>query len=36
MQATKKILGWQPKVDFTTLIEMMVRHDIDYESKRIR
>ena len=32
----KKILGWQPKVDFTTLIEMMVRHDIDYESKRIR
>ena len=32
----KKILGWQPKVDFTTLIQMMVRHDIDYESKRIR
>ncbi|NQV97495.1 MAG: GDP-mannose 4,6-dehydratase [Acidimicrobiaceae bacterium] len=32
----KTILGWQPKVDFTTLIEMMVRHDIDYESKRIR
>lgn len=33
---TKTILGWQPKVDFTTLIQMMVRHDIDYESKRIR
>ena len=27
-------LGWQPKVDFNTLIEMMVRHDIDYETKR--
>ena len=33
---TRTILGWQPKVDFTTLIQMMVRHDIDYESKRIR
>lgn len=33
---TKTILGWQPKVDFTALIQMMVRHDIDYESKRIR
>ena len=32
----KTVLGWKPKVDFTTLIEMMVRHDIDYESKRIR
>ena len=32
----RTILGWQPKVDFTTLIQMMVRHDIDYESKRIR
>lgn len=33
---SRTILGWQPKVDFTTLIQMMVRHDIDYESKRIR
>ena len=30
----KAKLGWQPKVDFNTLIEMMVRHDIDYETKR--
>ena len=29
-------LGWQPKVGFNELIEMMVRHDIDYESKRAR
>ena len=27
-------LGWQPKVGFNKLIEMMVRHDIDYETKR--
>jgi len=30
----KAKLGWQPKVDFYSLIEMMVRHDIDYETKR--
>ena len=30
----KAKLGWQPKVDFDSLIEMMVRHDIDYETKR--
>jgi len=30
----KAKLGWQPKVDFNSLIEMMVRHDIDYEAKR--
>ena len=30
----KAKLGWQPKVDFNSLIEMMVRHDIDYETKR--
>jgi len=29
-------LGWQPKVNFNQLIEMMVRHDLDYESKRAR
>lgn len=32
----KTTLGWRPKVDFSTLIEMMVRHDIDYESKRVK
>ncbi len=32
----KTKLGWQPKVDFTTLIQMMVTHDLDYESKRRR
>lgn len=32
----KTKLGWRPKVDFNTLIEMMVRHDIDYESKRVK
>ena len=30
----KTKLGWQPKVEFNELIEMMVRHDIDYETKR--
>ncbi|MBM3805239.1 MAG: GDP-mannose 4,6-dehydratase [Actinobacteria bacterium] len=29
-------LGWQPKVNFNQLIEMMVRHDLNYESKRAR
>jgi len=29
-------LGWQPKVNFNQLIEMMVRHDLDYESKRAK
>ncbi len=32
----KSKLGWQPKVDFNELIEMMVRHDIDYETKRAK
>ena len=32
----KTKLGWQPKVDFTTLIQMMVTNDLDYESKRHR
>ncbi len=32
----KTKLGWQPKVDFTTLIQMMVVNDLDYESKRRR
>ncbi len=30
----KTKLGWQPKVGFNELIEMMVRHEIDYETKR--
>ena len=36
--ATKAItkLGWQPKVGFETLIQMMVTNDLDYESKRRR
>jgi len=29
-------LGWQPKVNFNQLIEMMVRHDLNYESKRAK
>ncbi|NBY44469.1 MAG: GDP-mannose 4,6-dehydratase, partial [Acidimicrobiia bacterium] len=32
----KTKLGWQPKVGFNELIEMMVRHDIDYETKRTK
>ena len=32
----KTKLGWQPRVDFTTLIQMMVANDLDYESKRRR
>ena len=32
----KTKLGWQPKVDFATLIQMMVANDLDYESKRRR
>ena len=27
-------LGWTPRVDFPGLVEMMVRHDIDLESRR--
>lgn len=29
-------LGWQPKVGFEKLIQMMVANDLDYESKRRR
>jgi GDPmannose 4,6-dehydratase len=29
-------LGWQPKVGFEALIQMMVKNDLDYESKRHR
>ena len=32
----KTKLGWQPRVGFNELIEMMVRHDIDYETKRAK
>ena len=32
----KTKLGWKPKVGFNELIEMMVRHDIDYETKRAK
>ncbi len=27
-------LGWQPEVDFATLVSMMVRHDLEVEAKR--
>ena len=29
-------LGWKREVDFQTLVEMMVRHDIDLETKRAK
>ena len=29
-------LGWKREVDFPTLVEMMVRHDIDLETKRAK
>lgn len=29
-------LGWQPEVDFPTLIKMMVAHDLKFESDKIR
>ena len=32
----KTKLGWQPRVGFNELIEMMVRHDIDYETRRAK
>ena len=32
----KTKLGWQPKVGFETLIQMMVKNELDYESKRRR
>lgn len=29
----KKELGWQPKVSFEELVEMMVKSDIEFEKK---
>jgi GDPmannose 4,6-dehydratase len=29
-------LGWQPEVDFPTLIKMMVAHDLELESQRLQ
>ncbi len=29
-------LGWRREVDFPSLVEMMVRHDLDFEAKRNR
>jgi GDPmannose 4,6-dehydratase len=29
-------LGWTPKVDFDTLITMMVTNDLEYETRRSR
>jgi GDPmannose 4,6-dehydratase len=30
----KRVLGWEPKVDFCGLVELMVRNDLEIESKR--
>ena len=30
----RETLGWRPKVGFDELVRMMVRHDIDDQSKR--
>ncbi|MFM9086455.1 MAG: GDP-mannose 4,6-dehydratase [Acidimicrobiia bacterium] len=30
----RSVLGWTPRVDFPGLVEMMVRHDVDLESRR--
>ena len=32
----ERVLGWKREVDFPTLVEMMVRHDIDLEAKRAK
>jgi GDPmannose 4,6-dehydratase len=32
----EKTLGWKREVDFPTLVEMMVRHDINLEAKRAK
>jgi GDPmannose 4,6-dehydratase len=32
----EKKLGWKREVDFPSLVEMMVRHDIDLEAKRAK
>jgi len=29
-------LGWKREVDFPSLVEMMVRHDLDVEAKRAK
>jgi GDPmannose 4,6-dehydratase len=29
----KRVLGWEPKVDFNGLVELMVRNDLEIESK---
>jgi GDPmannose 4,6-dehydratase len=31
----KAKLGWQPEVNFEQLVSMMVKHDLDYESRRL-
>jgi GDPmannose 4,6-dehydratase len=32
----KTKLGWQPEVGFDKLVEMMVEHDIAYETRRLK
>jgi GDP-D-mannose dehydratase len=29
-------LGWRPEVGFEQLVEMMVEHDLRYESSRLK
>ncbi|MFH1832570.1 MAG: GDP-mannose 4,6-dehydratase [Candidatus Levyibacteriota bacterium] len=30
----KKVLGWKPKTSFKELVEMMVKHDVEFETRR--
>jgi GDPmannose 4,6-dehydratase len=32
----KKVLGWEPKVQFPELVKMMVQNDLEIESKKTR
>jgi GDPmannose 4,6-dehydratase len=32
----KEKLGWQPEVGFDELVDMMVAHDIAYETRRLK
>ena len=32
----KRHLGWEPEVDFPTLISMMVQHDLAWETAKLR
>ena len=32
----RKVLGWQPKLKFKDLVEMMIKHDLDYVQRDSR